>query len=62
MKEQLELCKNPGLGPGAYEPSYKMTKKTIPATDWGTSKVPRPLGVEKETSSPAGAKKNQTQG
>ncbi len=36
------MSKNPpGLGPGAYEPNYKVTKKAGPIADWGASKVPR---------------------
>jgi hypothetical protein len=58
----LELSKNPGLGPGAYDPNYKITKKTIPATDWAASKVSRPIGGDKESSSPTGAKKTLNQG
>ena len=58
IKSQQEVSKNPpGLGPGAYEPNYKVTRKAMPATDWGASKVPR-IAPEKEALSPKRGSQN----
>jgi hypothetical protein len=53
------VTKNPGLGPGAYKANYNVTKKSIPAIDWASSKVPRALGGPDATSKdPASPKKS----
>lgn len=54
------MTKNPGLGPGAYKANYNVTKKSIPATDWGSSKVPRALGGPDANKDPASPKKSTT--
>jgi len=41
VKQQNEISKNPGLGPGAYDPDYTKLKKAAPAIDWAARKAAR---------------------
>ena len=52
MKQQNELSKNAGLGPGAYDPDYTKLKKAAPVVDWIASKAQRFETNEKDSASP----------